>query len=69
MRGKNRPHIIGKTNRDPLRKIVGNSIDAYGVMTEVLECGHEQRPREDIIGPTNAYRRRCSKCAKALVEG
>jgi hypothetical protein len=30
---------------------------------ETLECGHEQRQKEDIYGPTNAYKRRCRRCA------
>lgn len=32
------------------------------VRVEVLECGHEQRPRQDCFGETNAIRRRCRKC-------
>lgn len=40
----------------PLRKIVG-----YDAGKEVLECGHEQHPREDIAGATNAARRRCRR--------
>jgi hypothetical protein len=29
---------------------------------EVLECGHDQPPVCDLIGETNAVRRRCRKC-------
>lgn len=29
---------------------------------EVLECGHDQMPMSDLIGETNATRRRCRKC-------
>lgn len=29
---------------------------------EVLECGHDQAPVQDLVGETNAVRRRCSKC-------
>lgn len=54
----------GKTNRDPLRKIVG-----YENGLEVLECGHHQRPREDFIGVTNATRRRCWKCQREQEAG
>ena len=32
------------------------------VRVEILECGHEQRPRQDCFGETNAVRRRCRKC-------
>lgn len=51
----------------PLRTIVrtyskpgplGHKVYSY----EVLECGHEQRQKTDIYGPTNAYRRRCRQC-------
>lgn len=31
---------------------------------EVLECGHCQPERHDLIGPTNAVRRRCAKCKR-----
>ena len=50
----------GRVNRDPLRKIVG-----YEDGLEVLECGHKQAPVHDIIGETNAVRRRCWRCGKA----
>lgn len=71
MRGPNhhnsygRPRLTGKTNRDPLRKIVGRDENEHGVPLEVLECGHKQPVRNDMIGPTNAYRRRCRRCAAA----
>ena len=58
--------------RAPLRKIVGHKRheiheSANGVTTtvtlEVLECGHEQRPKLDHNGhTTNAYARRCVQC-------
>ena len=33
-----------------------------GGWEEVLECGHCQMPVHDLIGETNAVRRRCAKC-------
>lgn len=54
--------------RAPLRAIVGyvEVLIAPGVFAqrEELECGHIVRIRQDIIGETNAYRRRCKQCAK-----
>lgn len=45
----------------PLRKVVG--ADTYHSTTvEILECGHDQRQREDMIGDTYATRRRCVQC-------
>jgi len=49
----------GKKELRPLRKIVD-----YRAGKEVLECGHEQWPRTDIAGDTNATRRRCIHCPK-----
>jgi hypothetical protein len=46
----------------PLRDIVGRSFDEFGIRLELLECGHEQRQKHDIFGPTNACRRRCRQC-------
>ena len=46
----------------PLRKIVGTRGDFPLRPFEILECGHEQRQKTDIYGPTNAYARRCRKC-------
>ena len=43
----------------PLKTICG-----FDEGKEVLECGHRQYPVVDIIGPTNAYRRRCWQCGK-----
>lgn len=54
-----------RINRDPLRKVVGHETNEYGALREVLECGHRIVPREDFIGPTNAYRRRCWRCGRA----
>jgi hypothetical protein len=51
--------------RQPLRRIVETKPShVYGAAAvEVLECGHEQRQKSDMIGLTNAYRRRCRQCA------
>jgi hypothetical protein len=57
----------------PLRKVVAevpryHDSPEYGRIDvgidEVLECGHRQRRKEDIYGPTNAYRRRCQQCRR-----
>lgn len=70
MRGPNhqassgRPHLAGKTNRNPLRAVLCTEIDCNGIAREVLVCGHRQYIREDMIGPTYAMRRRCAKCAE-----
>lgn len=54
-------------NRNPLRKIVRQAGGPAG--KELLECGHEQHPRQDFIGITNAVRRRCWQCARAQQKG
>lgn len=58
----------GRQRTGPLRKIVnsGTGINpAYPLSVyELLECGHLQLPVQDLIGPTNAYRRRCTKCKR-----
>jgi len=48
----------------PLRKVIGYDTSEHGVRLEVLECGHSIHEKQDIIGPTNAYRRRCRHCLK-----
>jgi hypothetical protein len=54
---------LTKNQRQPLRKIVDTKPGPYaGALVEVLECGHEQRQKSDIYGPTNAYARRCRQC-------
>lgn len=45
----------------PLRKIVGICW-VGGVRMECYECGHIAMPKSDIIGETNASRRRCHRC-------
>lgn len=61
----------GKVNRDPLRKIIGykevdvsHNQNGMYLRHEELECGHTVLPRQDIIGETNAYRRRCWQCGR-----
>lgn len=49
----------------PLRKVVRCFTTEAGVERERLECGHVINRKQDIYGPTNAYRRRCRKCARA----
>jgi len=53
----------------PLRKIVRcemRAVTQSGVelLFEILECGHAQRPINDIYGETVAVRRRCRECRK-----
>lgn len=48
----------------PLRKVVSEGVNEYGVQTETLECGHTIHRKQDIYGPTNAYSRRCRHCLK-----
>lgn len=48
----------------PLRRIVSEGANEYGVPTETLECGHVVHQKQYAFGRTNAYRRRCKKCAK-----
>jgi hypothetical protein len=55
-----RPNLIGRANRDPLRRIV-ERLDGY----EKLECGHRVPVRRDMIGPTYAFKRRCAQCRPA----
>ena len=53
----------------PLRKVVnveyaGSGRDAIPI--ETLECGHVQHAKRDLMGFTNAYRRRCWQCKREL---
>lgn len=52
--------------KQPLRKIVEWFTNEHGTPCERLECGHVVHERQDIIGPTNANRRRCRKCPPIL---
>lgn len=54
-----------KTNQGfHLRTVVAHELNQYGTIDEVLECGHRQRPRSDMIGQYDAVRRRCRQCPK-----
>lgn len=55
---------MANRSKAPLRRIVDTLVTDDGLRFEVLECGHRQPQRQDMIGPTNAYRRRCRRCAK-----
>lgn len=50
----------------PLRKIVGQVRwpipGDLRVYRDLLECGHVVPIKQDLVGETNAYRRRCKKC-------
>lgn len=58
-----RPRSNG-AKKGPLRKIVGRRHVVGDLWYEILECGHEQRPVRDLMGETNAVRRRCARCRK-----
>lgn len=49
---------------DCYAKVIHVTVDGIEATAqyERLECGHEQRRKEDICGPTNANRRRCRQC-------
>lgn len=51
------------SDKGPLRRIVGTR-DVKGSLYELLECGHLNWPRGDIIGHTAPERRRCRKCKR-----
>ncbi|QII26915.1 hypothetical protein G3M81_23260 [Bacillus paralicheniformis] len=57
-----------KTNRNPLRKIIGTiqvkiSPDGiYSITMEAYECGHYAPPKQDIVGEYVSVKRRCAKC-------
>ena len=53
----------------PLRKVLGRvevpveTASHVVLIEELYECGHTRLPKQDIIGETNAVRRRCRDCA------
>jgi hypothetical protein len=57
-----------RESKGPLRAIIGYvevpivEGSRWTVIRERLECGHVVNIRQDIIGPTNAHRRRCRRC-------
>ena len=54
---------VMKIVKVPVTYSTGNT---YEFVRELLECGHTQGIKQDIYGPTNAYRRRCRQCLAAL---
>jgi hypothetical protein len=60
--GGPRPRSNG-AGTGPLRKIA--SVEHRGgVPFETYECGHVEVAKRDLMGFTNAARRRCRKCKK-----
>lgn len=60
--GGPRPRSNGSQS-GPLRRIV--EITYQGdVPWERLECGHEAPAKQDLMGYTNAARRRCWRCKR-----
>ena len=60
--GGPRPRSNGARS-GPLRKIM--SVRCLSdIPWETLECGHEVMAKRDLMGFTNAVRRRCWKCKK-----
>jgi hypothetical protein len=57
-----RPRSNG-AHTGPLRKIVSTRYRGETPF-ETLECGHEIMAKRDLMGFTNAERRRCRKCKK-----
>jgi len=60
--GGPRPRSNG-SKTGPLRKIIETDYRG-GIPWETLECGHEIAAKRDLMGFTNAVRRRCWKCRK-----
>lgn len=59
--------MSGPPTLAPLRKIVRYFTDPLtGVEREEFECGHVRNVKQDIYGPTNAVRRRCTTCLKHM---
>ncbi len=61
--GGPRPRSNGSKS-GPLRKVV-SSWFVGEVPFEKLECGHEIVAKRDLMGFTNAVRRRCRKCKES----
>lgn len=55
-----RPRSNG-SHRGPLRRIVATEY-VGDIPRETLECGHVQTATRDLMGYTNAVRRRCWRC-------
>lgn len=52
-----------KAAAQPLRRVLG-LVTVGRLQHELYECGHTRLPKQDMIGRTNARRRRCAKCAR-----
>lgn len=70
---KDKERRTGHPDRtSPLRKVLGFVMvpvepgHHIELREELYECGHTRLPKQDIIGETNAFRRRCYKCAKGI---
>jgi hypothetical protein len=55
---------VNRSARAPLRVVVERFFDPHSGERERLACGHVIHRKEDIYGPTNAYRRRCLQCLR-----
>lgn len=60
--GGPRPRSNG-AHTGPLRKVVSVQ-QTGGTPLETLECGHTILAKRDLMGVTNAFRRRCWMCKK-----
>ena len=49
----------------PPRRVVSTRNDGL----EILTCGHEMRPRHDMIGETSVEKRRCAECLRLAQAG
>lgn len=58
--GGPRPRSNGSRS-GPLRRIV-ETWYVNGVRMERYECGHEREAKRDLMGYTNAVKRRCKRC-------
>lgn len=54
--GNGRPHLQGRTNRDPLRLIVDRGVDEYGARVETYayrrrcyQCGEADRAKAALV--------------------
>lgn len=59
--GGPRPRSNG-SKTGPLRRVVASEYRSGGVPWETYECGHQAAAKRDLIGFTNATRRRCRQC-------
>ena len=78
--GSGRRSRASQAAKGPLRRVLGEvpvypfaddpnmSIESreFAHLHELYECGHTAPRKEDAIGPTNAYRRRCFRCRDGI---